>query len=175
MKRKIIAGLAGLAIAALSVAACGSAHTASPAAAVSTSAPAASSSAPAPAVSSSAPAATSAPAAAASTSAPAMTTAQQQAVTSAQSYLSLGSGFSAQSLLNQLTSTDGSGFSNSDAEFAIRYLKPDWDAQAVMAAKGYLALGTGFSASSLTQQLTSSDGNGFTQAQAEYAVSKVGL
>jgi hypothetical protein len=61
-----------------------------------------------------------------------------------------------------------------DAEFAINYLKPDWDAQAVMAAKGYLALG-GFSSSSLTQQLTSSDGDGFTQAQAEYAVAKVGL
>jgi hypothetical protein len=107
--------------------------------------------------------------------APAMSAAEQQAITSAQDYLNLGSGFSYQSLLNQLTSGYGSGFSTSDAEFAINYLKPDWDAQAVEAAQGYLKLGTGFSRSSLIQQLTSSYGNGFTEAQAEYAVSKVGL
>jgi hypothetical protein len=33
----------------------------------------------------------------------------------------------------------------------------------------------GFSASSLTQQLTSDSGDGFTPAQAAYAVAKVGL
>jgi hypothetical protein len=121
---------------------------------------------------------TTAPAAVPSTpapSTPAMSIAEQQAVTSAQGYLDLGSGFSYQSLLKQLTSSYGSGFSTSDAEFAINYLKPDWDAQAVEAAQGYLKLGTGFSRSSLIQQLTSSYGNGFTEAQAEYAVSKVGL
>jgi hypothetical protein len=120
---------------------------------------------------------TAAPAAVPSTpapSTPAMSTAEQQAVTAAQNYLDLGSGFSYQSLLNQLTSSYGSGFSTSDAEFAINYLKPDWDAQAVDAAQGYLKIG-GFSRSSLIQQLTSSYGNGFTEAQAEYAVSKVGL
>ena len=42
------------------------------------------------------------------------------------------------------------------------------------AAKGYMQMG-GFSASSLTQQLTSDAGDGFTEAQAEYAVAKVGL
>jgi hypothetical protein len=36
-------------------------------------------------------------------------------------------------------------------------------------------VGQGFSRSALIQQLTSSYGAGFTQAQAEYAVSKVGL
>jgi hypothetical protein len=121
---------------------------------------------------------TAAPAAVPSTpapSTPAMSIAEQQAVTSAQGYLDLGSGFSYQSLLKQLTSSYGSGFSTSDAEFAINYLKPDWDAQAVEAAQGYLKLGNGFSRSSLIQQLTSSYGNGFTEAQAEYAVSKVGL
>jgi len=41
------------------------------------------------------------------------------------------------------------------------------------AAKGYLQMG-GFRRSSLIQRLTSSEGNGFTAAQAEYAVSKVG-
>jgi hypothetical protein len=164
--KKIIITAAGLAIAGFTIAGCNS-NTSTPA----SPAPASSSALAAPAASS-ASAASVAPSSA--LSAPAISVAEQQAVTSAQGYLNLGSGFSAQSLLNQLTSSDGSGFSNSDAEFAINYLKPDWDAQAVMAAKGYLALG-GFSSSSLTQQLTSSDGDGFTQAQAEYAVAKVGL
>lgn len=104
-----------------------------------------------------------------------MSGAEQQAVESAQNYLSLGSGFSAKSLFQQLTSSDGSGFTAANANFAISYLKPDWDAQAVEAAKGYLNLGTGFSHDSLIQQLTSADGNGFTLAQAEYAAAKVGL
>jgi hypothetical protein len=106
---------------------------------------------------------------------PAMTASEQQAVTSAQSYLNLGSGFSSESLLQQLTSSYGSGFAKSDAEFAVGYLHPNWDAQAVDAARGYMKLGTGFSRSSLIQQLTSSYGNGFTETQAEYAASKVGL
>ena len=50
---------------------------------------------------------------------------------------------------------------------------PDWDAQAVVAAQGYLGDGEGFTRSSLIQQLTSSYGAGFTEAQAEYAVNKV--
>lgn len=128
------------------------------------------------------PAPASAPAVAPSSAAPStptqssasMTASQQQAVDAAQSYLSLGSGFSDEGLLQQLTSSAGSGFSKSDAEFAINYLHPDWDAQAVEAAKGYLQLG-GFSHASLLQQLTSSAGSGFTEAQAEYAVNKVGL
>ncbi len=52
-------------------------------------------------------------------------------------------------------------------------LHPDWDAQAVVAAQGYLGDGEGLSRSGLIQQLTSSDGDGFTEAQAEYAVNKV--
>lgn len=103
-----------------------------------------------------------------------MTTAQQQAVDAAQGYLQLGSGFSQESLIQQLTSSAGSGFALADAQFAVNYLHPDWDAQAVEAAQGYMKLG-GFSASSLMQQLTSDAGNGFTQTQAEYAVAKVGL
>ena len=103
-----------------------------------------------------------------------MTVSQQQAVDAAQSYLSMGSGFSAYSLAQQLTSSSGNGFSAADAQFAISHLNPDWDAQAVDAAKGYVQMG-GFSAASLTQQLTSSSGNGFTEAQAAYAVAQVGL
>lgn len=92
----------------------------------------------------------------------------------AQGYLNLGSGFCYYSLTQQLTSSDGSGFDLADATFAINYLNPNWDAQAVEAAKGYMQMG-GFSAASLTQQLTSDDGHGFTQAQAAYAVAQVGL
>ena len=99
-----------------------------------------------------------------------MTDAQQQAVDAAQSYLSEGQGFSEQGLLGQLTSSAGDGFLQSDAEFAIHYLNPNWDQQAVDAANGYLSEGQGFSQQGLIQQLTSSAGNGFTEAQAEYAV-----
>ena len=106
---------------------------------------------------------------------PAMTASQAQAVQAAQGYLSMGSGFSYQGLLKQLTSSYGSGFSTADATFAINYLNPDWNAQAVEAAKGYLALGEGFSRDSLIQQLTSSYGSGFTYSQAEYAATQVGL
>jgi Host cell surface-exposed lipoprotein len=100
-----------------------------------------------------------------------MTGAQQQAVDSAEGYLSEGQGFSKQGLQNQLTSSFGEGFSKSDAEFAIKYLNPNWDQQAVDSAKGYLGLGQGFSDQGLLQQLTSTAGAGFTQAQATYAIS----
>lgn len=174
--KKIVITIAGLVIVGLSVAACSSAGSSSPAAAPVSSAPVAA----APASSSAAPVAAASSSAApvtttAAPSAPAMSGAEQQAVESAQNYLNLGSGFSAESLFQQLTSSDGSGFTAANANFAISYLKPDWDAQAVEAAKGYLSLGTGFSHDGLIQQLTSDDGNGFTEAQAEYAVAKVGL
>jgi Host cell surface-exposed lipoprotein len=138
-------------------------------AAVSSSVPAA-----VPSSSSAAAQAPSAPATSQAPAAPAMTADQQQAVDSAQSYLSEGQGFSEQGLVNQLTSSAGEGFTGSQAEYAISYLHPDWDAQAVDAAKGYLQLG-GFSRASLIQQLTSSYGAGFTEAQAEYAANKVGM
>jgi hypothetical protein len=118
-------------------------------------------------------AASSVPSTPAAPASPSMTGAQQQAVDSAEGYLSEGQGFSKQGLLSQLTSSFGEGFSKSDAEFAIKYLKPNWDQQAVDSAKGYLGDGQGFSRSSLIQQLTSSYGAGFTEAQAEYAVNKV--
>jgi hypothetical protein len=101
-----------------------------------------------------------------------MTTAQQQAVDAAEGYLSEGQGFSQQGLQGQLTSSAGNGFSKSDAEFAINHLHPNWDQQAVDAAKGYLSEGQGFSQQGLLSQLTSSAGSGFTQAQAEYAVNQ---
>ena len=108
-----------------------------------------------------------------SPAAPAMTAGQQQAVESAQNYLSDGQGFSSAGLLNQLTSSYGEGFSRADAEFAISYLHPDWDQQAVESAKNYMSDGEGFSRSELLQQLESSYGEGFTVAQATYAVNQV--
>jgi hypothetical protein len=101
-----------------------------------------------------------------------MTNGQQQAVDSAQGYLADGQGFSYQGLLQQLTSSYGEGFSQSDAKFAIAYLNPDWDQQAVESAQGYLNDGQGFSRNGLIDQLTSSYGEGFTYAQAVYAVNK---
>jgi hypothetical protein len=115
------------------------------------------------------------PAAPAKPAAPAMTVSQEQAVQSAKNYLQDGQGFSESGLLNQLTSSSGEGFSQADAKFAIKYLHPDWYAQAVLSAKNYMHDGQGFSRSELLDQLTSSYGEGFTQSQALYAVGKVGL
>ena len=126
-----------------------------------------------PSVAASSAAASSAASTAAAPAGPSMTGEQQQAVDAAQGYLSEGQGFSEQGLLGQLTSSAGSGFTAAQAESAINNLHPDWDAQAVDAAKSYLGEGQGFSRSSLLQQLTSSYGSGFTEAQAEYAVNKV--
>jgi hypothetical protein len=113
--------------------------------------------------------------AAVATTAPALTTAQKQAVTAAKGYLALGGGFSRQGLLDQLTSSAGSGFTVADATYAVDSLNTDWNAQAVLAAKGYLKLGSGFSHAGLVQQLSSSAGSKFTAAEAEYATTQVGL
>ena len=122
---KLIAIPAITLAAGMSLAACGSAAKPAAAAAPATSsAPAAVATTPAPVATTPAPPATTTPAA------PAMSAAQQQAVDSAQSFLSMGTGFSQESLLQQLTSSAGSGFAQADAQFAINYLKPDWNAQA---------------------------------------------
>jgi hypothetical protein len=105
----------------------------------------------------------------------ALTASQEQAVSSARDYLSLGSGFSRQSLIDQLSSSFGAGFSVADATVAVDSMNTDWNAQAAMAAKAYLALGSGFSHAGLVEQLDSAFGGQFTPAQAEYGVSHVGL
>jgi hypothetical protein len=127
-----------------------------------------------PAQASQAPAAAPTPAPAAATT-PALTTSEQQAVESAQSYLSNLGGFSEYGLLQQLTSSEGAGFSTADAQFAISYLHPDWYQQAVQSARSYMSNVGGFSAAGLYQQLTSPDGGGFTPGQANYALKQVGL
>jgi hypothetical protein len=174
MRKNLIivpAGFAALAIG-VSLTACSPSSSTTPAPSPSSSTTLAappSSAAPTPAP----PSTSSAPVTAPST--PSLTSSQQQAVTSAQGYLSDGEGFSYNGLLQQLTSSAGDGFSNADASFALNYLHPDWNAQAAIAAKGYLSDGEGFSRTSLIQQLTSSYGDGFTQAQAEYGVDQAGL
>jgi Host cell surface-exposed lipoprotein len=116
-----------------------------------------------------------APAAPAKPAPPAVTASQQQALDSAQSYLGLDSGFSRQGLIDQLDSPHGGKFSVADATWATDHSGADWDAQAVLAAKGYMNLGTGFSRSGLIDQLDSPYGGKFTLAQATYAANQVGL
>ena len=72
---------------------------------------------------------------------PSMTVAQQQAVDAAGGYLGDGQGFSEQGLLSQLTSSAGDGFSKSDAEFAIKYLNPDWDRRPLIPPRATSAKG----------------------------------
>lgn len=105
---------------------------------------------------------------------PKYTVGQQEAIDSAQSYLSMGTGFSRAGLINQLSSKAGESFKRADAVFAVNHLKVDWNQQAVQSAKTYLQMG-GFSRAGLIQQLTSKAGEQYTRAQARYAVNHVGL
>jgi hypothetical protein len=105
---------------------------------------------------------------------PVGTVSQMSALQSAQSYIAMGSGFSMAGLIDKLDSTAGEGFSKADATWAVDNLTVDWNAQAVLSAKGYMAIG-GFSRASLIEQLSSSSGEKFTLAQALYAVKAVGL
>ncbi len=107
--------------------------------------------------------------------APQYTTAEQQAIDAAEGYLSDGQGFSKAGLIGQLHSPDGNGFSLHLAEFAVDHVQVSWRHQAVIAAKGYMSDGEGFSYDGLVQQLDSPYGSQFTLAQAEYAAKAVGL
>lgn len=104
---------------------------------------------------------------------PDYTTAQQNAIESAQSYVDM-SGFSRDGLIQQLTSKAGEGFKKPDAVFAVNHIKVDWNKEAVEAAEAYLA-SSSFSRAGLIQQLSSKAGEQFTHAQAVYAANKVGL
>ena len=129
---------------------------------------------------SSAPATTSAPAQTVPTTTPATTPPttvslqEQNAIQAAQQYLSLGTGFSQVGLIQQLSSSAGDGYPLAIATAAVDSLNVDWNAQAVLAAKGYLGISS-FSCSGLEQQLDSSSGSQFTVAQATYAATQVGL
>ena len=95
---------------------------------------------------------------------------QQQAMDSAASYLSEGTGFSRNGLIGQLDSSAGEGFSKADATYGVDAQGADWNAQAVLSAQTYLNDGMGFSRNGLIEQLVG--GEGFTKAQATYGVTK---
>jgi hypothetical protein len=116
-----------------------------------------------------------APAAGAASSAPAGTASQVQALAAAEGYLGDGQGFSRLGLIGQLDSSYGNSFSAADATWAVDHSDANWDAQAVDCAKGYVSDGQGFSREGLIQQMTSAYGSKFTEAQAEYAATAVGL
>ncbi len=107
---------------------------------------------------------------------PKLTLGQQNAIDSAQSYLSF-SAFSRSGLSRQLTSEYGEGFDPADAEFAMVYLEQnglvDWNAQAAKSAQSYLDM-TSFSRQGLYDQLTSEYGEGFTPEQANAGLAAVG-
>ena len=104
--------------------------------------------------------------AATATWASSLTESQENAVRSAKHYLSL-EGFSRRGLIQQLSSSLGSGYSVADATVAVDSLHINWDKEAVRSAKHYLSL-EGFSRRGLIQQL--SLGSGYSVAEATVAV-----
>jgi hypothetical protein len=105
--------------------------------------------------------------------APKLTASQEQAIGSAESYLSF-TAFSRKGLIHQLSSDAGEGFSVKDATFAVDHITVDWNAQAAAKAKEYLSM-QHFSRKGLIHQLESAYGEQFTHAQAVYGVTKAGL
>jgi hypothetical protein len=105
---------------------------------------------------------------------PEITVGEANAAASAAQYLSEDSGWSRAGLIAQLDSSYGEGYSRADATYGVDAQGADWNAQAALSAKGYLALGP-WSRSGLIAQLDSSYGEGFTYAQAVYGVTAAGL
>lgn len=108
---------------------------------------------------------------------PEMTASQENAVKEARSYLS-SMAFSRQGLIDQLSSEYGSKFPIADAEFAVAYIEKNsevnWNTQAAKSAKEYLA-SQSFSCAGLIDQLSSEYGSQFTESQATYGATQVGL
>jgi hypothetical protein len=97
---------------------------------------------------------------------------QNNAVRSAEQYLSM-SGFSRNGLIDQLSSDAGDGYEISDATVAVDSLNIDWNQEAVKSAKQYLSM-MGFSCKGLINQLSSSDGDKYTVDQATYGAKQAG-
>jgi hypothetical protein len=95
------------------------------------------------------------------------TASQSEAVSKAQSYLSI-SGFSRTGLIQQLVYDQ---FSDADATYAVDQVGADWNAEAAQKAKEYLSISS-FSHQGLVDQLTY---DGFTPAEAESGVTQAGL
>lgn len=98
---------------------------------------------------------------------PTMTREQENALRSADDYISFSS-FSKTGLIEQL---EYEGYSKKDATFAVNNLQVNWKEQAAKSAEGYLEY-SGFSRSGLIEQL---EYEGFTREQAEYGVTQAGL
>lgn len=96
-----------------------------------------------------------------------LTTAQENAIRSAESYLSL-SAFSRSGLIEQLKFE---GYSEDDATLAVDSLDVNWKEQAAKSAERYLEVSS-FSRSGLIEQL---EFEGYTRAQAEHGADAVGL
>jgi hypothetical protein len=101
------------------------------------------------------------------------TAGQEQALGAAQDYLDTQA-FSRAGLIDQLSSSFGSGFSKADANWAVDHLTVNWNEEALRAGKEYLST-QHFSRNGLIEQLSSPYGSKFTRAQAIYAVDKLGL
>lgn len=97
---------------------------------------------------------------------------QTNAVRSAKQYLSI-SGFSRDGLIQQLSSSAGSGYKVTDATVAVDSLDIDWNMQAAISAKQYLSI-SGFSCKGLIQQLSASAGSKYTKSQATYGAQQAG-
>jgi hypothetical protein len=98
---------------------------------------------------------------------PQMTISQENALESAESYLSY-TAFSRSGLIKQL---EYEGFSTADAEFAVDTVTVDWMEQAALSAKSYMDYSS-FSRSGLIKQL---EYEGFTSDQAEHGANSAGL
>lgn len=97
---------------------------------------------------------------------------QQNAVRSAEQYLSM-TGFSRAGLIGQLSSDYGDGYSVADATIAVDSLTVDWNEQAARSAQQYLGM-SGFSCKGLIGQLSSDHGDRYTKSQATYGAQQAG-
>jgi uncharacterized protein YecT (DUF1311 family) len=103
---------------------------------------------------------------------PSLSMQQINAVRAARSYLNI-SAFSRDGLIEQLSSSAGSGFNRNDATLAVDSMNVDWNLEAVKSAKQYLKL-MGFSCKGLIQQLSSPAGGKFTEQQATFGAQQAG-
>jgi hypothetical protein len=68
----------------------------------------------------------------------------------------------------------GSGYSVNDATVAVASLSVNWNSEAAQSAKQYLQTQP-FSCQAMIDQLSSSAGSQFTQAQAQYGATQAGI
>ena len=97
---------------------------------------------------------------------------QNNAVRSAEQYISM-SGFSRSGLIHQISSDAGEGYDIADATVAVDSLNIEWNNEAVRSAKQYLSM-SGFSCKGLINQLSSSAGDEYTKSQATYGAQQAG-